>query len=78
MTDGLNPLVTEALLEVGTRPRRVVSDAGVLAILRGVNCNPGADLEDMVAMRTLSMKGDVQGQEKRLGGCASGGFGAIK
>ena len=48
---GLSPLVTEALLEVGTRPRSMVSDAGVLAILRGVNCNPGADPEDMVAMR---------------------------
>jgi zinc transporter len=48
---GLSPLVTEALLEVGTRPRSVVSESGVLAIFRGVNCNPGADPEDMVAMR---------------------------
>ncbi len=48
---GLNPLAQEALLEIGTRPRSVVSDTGVLAILRGVNCNPGADPEDMVAMR---------------------------
>lgn len=48
---GLSPLVTEALLEVGTRPRSVVHESGVLAIFRGVNCNPGADPEDMVAMR---------------------------
>ena len=48
---GLSPLVTEALLEAGTRPRSVVSESGVLAIFRGVNCNPGADPEDMVAMR---------------------------
>jgi zinc transporter len=48
---GLSPLVTEALLEVETRPCRVVSDADALVILRGVNCNPGADLEDMVSMR---------------------------
>jgi len=48
---GLSPLVQEALLEVGTRPRSVVSESGVLAIFRGVNCNPGADPEDMVAMR---------------------------
>jgi zinc transporter len=47
----LSPPVTEALLEVGTRPRSVVSESGVLAIFRGVNCNPGADPEDMVAMR---------------------------
>lgn len=48
---GLSPMVAEALLEVGTRPRSVVSESGVLAIFRGVNCNPGADPEDMVAMR---------------------------
>ncbi len=48
---GLSPLVREALLEVGTRPRSMVSEAGVLAIFRGVNCNPGADPEDMVALR---------------------------
>jgi zinc transporter len=48
---GLSPLVTEALLEVGTRPRSVVNESGMLAIFRGVNCNPGADPEDMVAMR---------------------------
>ena len=48
---GLNALVQEALMEVGTRPRSVVSESGVLAILRGVNCNPGADPEDMVAIR---------------------------
>lgn len=48
---GLSPLIQEALLEAGTRPRSVVSESGVLTILRGVNCNPGADPEDMVAMR---------------------------
>lgn len=48
---GLSPMVAEALLEAGTRPRSVVSESGVLAIFRGVNCNPGADPEDMVAMR---------------------------
>jgi zinc transporter len=48
---GLSPLITEALLEVGTRPRSVVNESGLLTIFRGVNCNPGADPEDMVAMR---------------------------
>ena len=48
---GLRPLVIEALLEVGTRPRSVVNESGLLTLFRGVNCNPGADPEDMVAMR---------------------------
>jgi zinc transporter len=48
---GLSPLIQEALLELGTRPRSVVTEAGVLMILRGVNCNPNADPEDMVAIR---------------------------
>lgn len=48
---GLSPMIREALLELGTRPRSVVSDFGVLVIFRGVNCNPGADPEDMVAVR---------------------------
>lgn len=48
---GLNPLIQEALKEQGTRPRSVVSETGVMVIFRGVNCNPGADPEDMVAIR---------------------------
>jgi len=48
---GLSPLIQEALLEQGTRPRSVVGDAGLMVIVRGVNCNPGADPEDMVAIR---------------------------
>jgi zinc transporter len=48
---GLSLLIQEALLELGTRPRSMVTESGVLAIFRGVNCNPGADPEDMVAIR---------------------------
>jgi zinc transporter len=47
----LSPLVREALLEEGTRPRSIAMDAGLLVIFRGVNCSPGADPEDMVAIR---------------------------
>jgi zinc transporter len=43
----------ESLLDQGTRPRNIVSDEGLLLILRGVNCNPGEDPEDMVAIRML-------------------------
>ncbi|MGD9209438.1 MAG: zinc transporter ZntB [Desulfobacteraceae bacterium] len=48
---GLSRVVQEALLEQGTRPRNILFNEGTLAILRGVNCNPGEDPEDMVALR---------------------------
>jgi zinc transporter len=48
---GLDPLVVEALLAEDTRPRCSEIGDGLLIILRGVNLNPGADAEDMVAIR---------------------------
>ncbi len=49
---GIDPLiVSEALLDEETRPRFTAADDGLLLILRGVNLNPGADPEDMVALR---------------------------
>ncbi|MGD9310434.1 MAG: zinc transporter ZntB [Desulfosarcina sp.] len=48
---GLHPLIQDALLEQGTRPRSAWVESGLLVIFRGVNCNPGADPEDMVAIR---------------------------
>ena len=48
---GLAPIVCEALLAEETRPRTLQIGEGLLAILRGVNLNPGADPEDMVAVR---------------------------
>lgn len=50
---GLNQITRESLIDQGTRPRNIVSDEGLLLILRGVNCNPGEDPEDMVAIRML-------------------------
>ena len=50
---GLSSLTCDTLLEQETRPRNVQSDDGLLLILRVVNCNPGADPEDMVAIRML-------------------------
>lgn len=47
----LDPLVVDALLAEGTRPRCVALGGGLLINLRGVNLNPGADPEDMVALR---------------------------
>ena len=50
---GISSITQESLLNEGTRSRSILSDDGLLLILRGVNCNPGADPEDMVALRML-------------------------
>jgi zinc transporter len=48
---GLDPVAREALLAGETRPRWLVLESGLLVVLRGVNLNPGAEPEDMVALR---------------------------
>ena len=48
---GLDPIVAEALSASETRPRCDPVDAGLNVALRGVNTNPGAEPEDMVALR---------------------------
>ena len=48
---GIDPVSCEALLAEETRPRVVAAADTLLLILRGVNCNPGADPEDMVSIR---------------------------
>ena len=50
---GLSLLLCESLLAEETRPRCVLTGEGLLLILRGVNCNPGSDPEDMVSIRML-------------------------
>jgi zinc transporter len=50
---GLSFVVQESLLEQGTRPRSLTFKEGTLIILRGVNCTPGEDPDDMVAIRML-------------------------
>lgn len=47
----LDEVVAEALLADETRPRSSFMKNGLLVMLRGVNMNPGADPEDMVALR---------------------------
>lgn len=48
---GLPPLVVQALLADEPRPRSVPMDGGLLVVARGANLNPGANPEDMVALR---------------------------
>ncbi len=47
----LDPHVIEALSAEETRPRMAQLADGILVNLRGVNRNPGADPEDMIAIR---------------------------
>ncbi len=56
---GLEPIIADALLEDETRPRCVPVAGGLVVILRGVNLNPGADPEDMVALRIWAEGGRV-------------------
>lgn len=48
---GLPDFAIEELLAGETRPNSVISDKGVLVVLRGVNTAPGSDPEDMVSIR---------------------------
>jgi zinc transporter len=48
---GLDEVTAEALLAEETRPRSMLSANGLLLTLRGINPNPEADPEDMVAVR---------------------------
>jgi zinc transporter len=51
---GLTTPTTDALLAEETRPRVFHGKQGFVTILRGVNLNPDAEAEDMVAMRMWS------------------------
>lgn len=48
---GLHPVAVAALLEEETRPRCVTIGGGRLLILRGVNLNPGAAIDEMISVR---------------------------
>ncbi|MBT8371196.1 MAG: zinc transporter ZntB, partial [Deltaproteobacteria bacterium] len=50
---GIDPLICESLLEQESRPRNILTNDGLLLILRGVNSNPNSEPEDMVAIRML-------------------------
>ncbi|HEC58070.1 hypothetical protein LCGC14_0631210 [marine sediment metagenome] len=48
---GLDKVIAEALLEDETRPRATMINDGMLIALRGINHNPDAEPDDMVALR---------------------------
>lgn len=47
----LDTIIVDALLAEETRPRIVEFEGGALLILRGVNLNENADVEDMISLR---------------------------
>ncbi len=47
---GLDEILSDALLSSESRPRCEAYGDGLLVSLRGVNLNPGADAEDMIAL----------------------------
>lgn len=51
---GLTETTVEALIAQDTRPRVFQGRRGLIAILRGVNLNPGSDAEDMIDLRIWS------------------------
>lgn len=54
---GFDEWVADALVRTGTRPRTVPYAGGAMVILRGVNLNPGAEPEDMIALRMWAEAG---------------------
>jgi zinc transporter len=47
----VDEVISDALLEDESRPRSLLTEAGVLVILRGVKFNPGSEYEDMISVR---------------------------
>lgn len=47
----IDSVIVEAMVAEETRPRCVISDKGILLILRGVNLNPGQAADDMISIR---------------------------
>lgn len=51
IVENVPPIAASALLQSETRPRCDMLGDGLILNLRGVNLNPGSDLEDMVSLR---------------------------
>ena len=61
----LPAVAVDTLLAGETRPRSLVTDNGMLTVLRGVNTNPGADPEDMVSIRVWIDKHRIISSRRR-------------
>jgi len=64
---GVDEAIVEAMLQEEIRPRSLQTPNGILAVLRGVNLNPGSDVEDMVSIRVwLEPDRIISAQRRRL------------
>jgi len=63
---GMDSAIVDAVLDGGTRPRCLENKSGLLAILRGVNLNPGEVAEDMVALRIWLEKAAIVTTRRRV------------
>jgi len=62
---GLDESIVGAMLDVESRPRTLTHGDGVLVMLRGVNLNPGARLEDMISVRAWLEPGRIVTSSRR-------------
>jgi zinc transporter len=62
---GLADSIVGAMLNTESRPRTLQQGGGVLTMLRGVNLNPGARLEDMISVRIWLEPGRVVTASRR-------------
>jgi len=62
---GLDDIISGALIDQESRPRSVQYENGVMVILRGVNLNPGEQLEDMISIRLWLEKDRVISTSRR-------------
>ncbi|MDF1780471.1 MAG: zinc transporter ZntB [Alcanivoracaceae bacterium] len=62
---GLDTVASDALLTLDTRPRASNIKNSLLIYLRGVNLNPGAAPEDMIAIRLLVQPNRIISTQKR-------------
>lgn len=64
---GLAPDLIDSLTRLETRPRTLVLPGGVLAVMRGINTNPGDDPADMVSLRAwLTRERLITVRQRRL------------
>lgn len=64
-SSGLDDSIIGAMLDTESRPRTLQQGNGVLIMLRGVNLNPGARLEDMISVRAWLQPGRVVTASRR-------------
>ena len=62
---GLSELTVQMLISDDTRPRITAADNGLVLCLRAVNCNPGADPDDMVSLRLWISRNRILSMRRR-------------